>query len=375
MITEMFISFIILFALSSIITNSLYQYSEPKGYEYENVWIADMWFGKKSEEAASSPKVIIDLLKKNLLSIPDVMAVSNCSDNWPYSMSTNSSSMKYNEVQYHNLNVFSVDTELNKALNIDVSDGRWFGKEDFGLEKIPIVVNREFKELFFPDETAVGKELTTGFNADKFKIVGYVENYKIKGELSKTEPMYFRMIRGDHVSNILVIKTKPGAGKGVEEQLVNALKSIPKDWRINVKKITSYRNLYFKLKLVPILVLLSVCSFLIINIILGLFGTLLYNINNRKPEIGLRRSIGAPKGMIYQQFIGEMLMLTTLGIIPGIIVAIQFPLLKAFEIDTKIFVLAIIYSLAIIYLLVFIASFIPSRYAAKTEPAIALHEE
>ena len=92
-------------------------------------------------------------------------------------------------------------------------------------------------------------------------------------------------------------------------------------------------------------------------------------------EIGLRQSVGASAGKIYQQFIGEMLVLTTLGFIPGILVAIQFPLLHAFEIENEIYLLAMLCSVLIIYALVLISSFIPSIQAVKTQPAMALHEE
>ena len=45
--------------------------------------------------------------------------------------------------------------------------------------------------------------------------------------------------------------------------------------------------------LVPMIVLLIVACFLVINVALGLFGVMWYNINQRRGEIGLRRAIGA----------------------------------------------------------------------------------
>lgn len=375
MIIEMFISFLILFALLTVIIKSYTQFVEPKGFNANDVWLAELRFDNKNDASGNSTREVMDLLKKNLKGLQGVSSVSNCSMNVPYAMGISSTSIKINEVQHHNVHVLRTDENFINTLQLDVVDGLWYGKEDVGQEEIPIVVNRQFKELFFPNESAVGKIMTTGFNDDKYRITGYVENYKSKGELAKTEAMFFRMLKPQEVRNRLLIRTLPGVGKEIEEQLLNTLASTAKSWTINVKHMDVYKKNDFKRKLIPIVVLLSICAFLVVNIILGLFGTLLYNISRRKPEIGLRRSVGAPALKIYQQFIGEMLMLATLGIVPALIVAVQFPLLKVFDISLTVYVSAIFFSSAIIYLLVFIASFIPSRYAARVQPATALHEE
>ena len=73
-------------------------------------------------------------------------------------------------------------------------------------------------------------------------------------------------------------------------------------------------------------------------------------------------------GKFNQQFIGEMLVLTTLGFIPGILIAIQFPLLHAFDIENEVYLLSMLCSVIVIYALVFISSFIPSIQAVKTQP-------
>jgi putative ABC transport system permease protein len=375
MVIEMFISFLILFALLTVIVNYSYQYYESKGFDHNNVWVADIRYDKENDESGKTLRELMDLTKKNVLSIQGVSAVSNCSNNLPYGMSTTSSSMKYGEVQYHDINILRTDENFHKVFQIDIAVGSWYKIEDLTFEEIPIVVNKEFKELFFPNESVLGKKMTTGFNSDKFRIVGYIENFKIDGELSKKKATCFRMVGGTEVANRLIIRTENGANKTIEEQLVNILTSTSKNWQINLKSMDVYKTSDFKRKLIPLIIFLSVAVFLVVNIILGLFGTLLYNINQRKPEIGLRRSVGAPALKIYQQFIGEMLILTTMGIIPALIVAVQFPILKVFEICLGVYVSAIVFSAAIIYLLVFIASYMPSRYAAKIQPAIALHEE
>jgi putative ABC transport system permease protein len=371
----MFISFLILYALLTVIVNYSFQYAESKGFDPNNVWVADIRTEKVSDESGKTTRELMDLAKKNILSIQGVSAVSNCSNNLPYGMTTASSSMKRGEIQHHNINMLLTDEHFHKVFQLDISAGSWYKPEDLASDDIPLVVNKEFKELFFTNENVVGERMSTGFNSDRYRIVGYIENFKIDGELSQKKATCFKMIGATGVANRLVIRTEEGAHKSIEEELVNTLTSTSEKWQINLKSMDVYKRLDFKRKLIPLLIFLSIAAFLVINIILGLFGTLLYNINQRKPEIGLRRSVGATTTKIYQQFVGEMLVLTTLGIIPGILIAIQFPLVKAYDVDAKIYLLSILASIAIIYLLVLISSLVPSSYAAKIQPVVALHEE
>ena len=370
MIAEMFISMLLLFALSAMTINNIYHYNEPIGFDYENVWVLEMDFRGGQKDAAYK-KQLIELLTSNIKSIPEVLEISNSSSCLPYSQGARMTTLHYKDKRIGNSNFINTDFHYSHALNLKVSEGRWYSVEDIGKKEIPIVINGKLKNVLFGDGSAIGEVIHSGM----YKVVGLVDNYKIKGEFSKKSLVFFRMMKPDEFQNMLLVKTESGAGLAFEEQLTTVATSTAKEWTIKVSKLTEHRATSFKITWIPIIVFSSICGFLIINIIFGLFGILLYNINSRKPEIGLRRSVGATTGKIHQQFMGEMLMLTTMGIIPGIIIAVQFPLLKAFEIEPGIFLLAILGSTVVIYLLVLISSFIPSRYAAKTEPAVALHEK
>ena len=129
------------------------------------------------------------------------------------------------------------------------------------------------------------------------------------------------------------------------------------------------------MQLIPIILIGIVGAFLVINLFVGLFGVLWYNINLRKHEIGVRVSMGAYPAKIHQQFIGEMLVLATLGLLPGLVLAAQFPILNLFGMKTMVYVLAMLGSVLLIYILVVLCAFLPSASAAKTKPATALRDE
>jgi putative ABC transport system permease protein len=70
-----------------------------------------------------------------------------------------------------------------------------------------------------------------------------------------------------------------------------------------------------------------------------------------------------------------MLVLATLGVVPGLVIAVQFPLLKAFGVEAKVYVLAMLAAALLIYILVVLCALLPSAQAAKIQLAMALHEE
>jgi putative ABC transport system permease protein len=153
------------------------------------------------------------------------------------------------------------------------------------------------------------------------------------------------------------------------------LASIVPGWTMEVSALEKMRETQHKLTWIPMVALLIVGGFLIINVILGLFGVLWYNINRRYSEIGLRRATGATANMIQKQFLGEILVLATFGIIIGCFIAFQFPLLNVFNINSSTYFLAIIISTLSIYALTAFCAWYPSWQASKIKPAVALHEE
>jgi putative ABC transport system permease protein len=121
--------------------------------------------------------------------------------------------------------------------------------------------------------------------------------------------------------------------------------------------------------------MLIVAGFLIINVALGLFGVLWYNINMRRSEIGLRRALGATGKSISFQLIAESLLLSSLSVLIGCFFAVQFPLMNVFDLPAGIYISAILLSVLFIYTLVIVCALYPGKQAAAIYPAVALHEE
>ena len=369
---EMFISFLLLFALFATIIKIVSNYFIPLGYDNKNVWVLfiDPGSGSNSDNDSTVRHELFNLLIKETKTLPEVVSLTKNAYNIPY-MPIHRSDIKYKDKVCRNAMYVVTDNAYPEVMNIKMREGRWFENNDLGKKETPIVINSALKEILFGDEPALDKVIQSGL----YKVTGIVEHFKIGGEFSENRPAFFIMMKPEENPWQLLIKSTPEAGESFRSQLTRRTSALAKDWSITTRKLSDYRKDTFKVNWMPVIIISAISGFLIINILLGLMGLLWYTISHRKSEIGLRKSVGAPAKKIIQQFTFEMLILATLGILPGIIIAVQFPILKAFGVKPHIYMLAILAAIILIYLLVMLCSFLPAVQAAKIQPAEALHEE
>jgi putative ABC transport system permease protein len=177
-----------------------------------------------------------------------------------------------------------------------------------------------------------------------------------------------------HLSRLLV-RVEPNAGAELEKRMSTEIMAIGKGWTSAITPLSEAREAKLKAGLAPLVALVLVCLFLVGNVALGLYGVLWQNINQRRAEIGLRRAMGASAGAISGQIVGEILVVTTFGLILGLLVAMQFPLLGILEVRVDVYLMAMLLATIFIYTLTTICALYPSRLAAGIHPAVALREE
>lgn len=371
-LSETFVSFMLLFALFAIILKIWSNHAIPLGYNTENVWVLfiDPEPGLINNEDSILKHEIYSMLINEIRTLPEVVDVSKNSYNIPY-YDIYRSDLKYKEKICRNVKYAVSDYDYPNVLNVKLVEGRWFDNYDPGRKEIPIVINSALKKSLFDDESAIDKVIQSGL----YKVTGVLENFKFGGEFEEDSPAFFIMMKPEENPRQILIKSTPDANESFRARLIKQSSALAKDWSFTAERLTDARKARFRVNWMPVIIISSICGFLILNVMLGLMGLLWYNINHRKAEVGLRKSVGAPTSMIIRQFTAEMLVLATLGIIPGLILAIQFPLLHVFEIKPWIYITAILCSLFILFLLTVISAFLPATRIARIQPAEALHEK
>ncbi|GAA4393025.1 ABC transporter permease [Hymenobacter koreensis] len=376
LIGEIVLSFFVLFVISSLLLYNYMNYRQPMGFEYQNVWEMQLTPGQDSTDR----NAVVEQLMQRLRATPGVVEVSRTRNNSPFSFSTHNTHLWYKKQQSPVSEHYDADDEFENVLQMAVTEGRWFDRRDNAATHTPIIVNRRFANEVFGDESAVGKVLADREGADKYKVVGVIENYRSGNDFAANDPSFFvRNTLADtiHPSEqpLLLIRVQPGSGAVLEQQLVKEVKAVTKGWSTNVETLNKLRQNKLKFVLTPLYALGLVCVFLIINVALGLFGVLWYNISQRRAEIGLRRAFGATGQGIGAQFLGEMLVVTTLGVLVGSLLAAQFPLLGVLDVAPAVYLSGMALATALIFTLTAVCAFQPSRMAAAIQPAVSLREE
>ena len=376
LISEILISFMVIFAVFTMVVYYYQNYKKPMGIDYENIW-AISYNNTLQTKSTDSLDQYYETLSNTIKAMPQVRGVSYTSDNVPFFQNISEGMVSHDKKRVDHVNWYRTGDTYKNVLNIQMLEGRWFDKTDGAAKNKNVIINQSLREEMFGKGPAIGQLLGDYDFKNTMKVVGVVQDVKAKGDYAAAGyAVYERLDTGSFRSiGRILVKVAPGSDATFEGKLYKTLANYMKNSDVEIEHLVNKRTDTNYFTLVPIIVLLVVACFLIINVALGLFGVLWYNINKRRGEIGLRRAVGATGNSVSSQLVAESFILATLSLIIGCFFAVQFPLLNVFNLPASVYVTAIFLSVAFIYLLVFVCSLYPGRQAAAIYPAVALHEE
>ena len=375
-IVELFLSFLILFAVLTFMYNSVDKLFTPLGFETKDHWIINQSYTNDSTTLADNNIS----LKTSLNELSEVEEVAFGNSARPFSGYTWQTSIDYKgmEIQYK---LLECDENFVKTMGLKIIEGRWFNETDAEYTYKPIVITRDFRDNYFQGKSLIDSILPLGEEnaegvAEEYKIIGVSEEYKYEGEFAKSYPkIFFYLPKTNQKAKTIYLAMKENTPATYEEQVNDVLTSITKSNSGIILNLENLRKSDSREKWIPIIALLIICGFLCLNIALGLYGVLWYSISQRRGEIGLRSALGADKGSITKQFVLEILFVSLIGIMAGVFFAVQFPILKVFPVESKFYYYAIFTAISFLLGLVTLCAIYPSMQAARINPADALHED
>ena len=400
-IAEIFVCFLVLFAVSTLSLYSWTNYHRPLGFAYENVFSIDVQFSESRPEASrtsvsgpagaapappgvenpheSRQRALLAVVKSD----PAVVDAAWASPiPFSHSNEVRTFAFRKRDLSY---SVARCTDEYKDVMGIEITRGRWFGPEDDGGGYEAVVITEALARRAFGDQDPIGQSITgdrdlNGPAEIERRVVGVMRAFKQEGEM-ETEESYvltrvaFSAAQMRRIGS-MALRMKPGADASVEARLARALQAAAPDWSFKVEPMVMGAELNRRLYMAPLGVGALVALFLILMVALGLSGVLWQSVTTRIREIGVRRAMGASGMDVQRQVIGELMVMATLAMLGGIAVVLQFPFLDLLgPVPKSVFFAGLSLTIVGLYGLALVCGLHPARLATTVHPAEALRYE
>ncbi|MCC7264191.1 MAG: ABC transporter permease [Candidatus Latescibacteria bacterium] len=371
---ELLISFLILTTLCTLAFQSWVTYHLPLGFEYRHVWSVRMEREKGQPSPADSAAMqqVYQLLKGT----EGVEGVAEDSSP-PFDRVHSSAISKLNgqSLQYQSS---SGSDDLAAVLRLDLVAGRWFSPEDDGIQERPVVLNQRLASYLFGNQDPVGRLIAVGENTYT-RVVGVLSDHRCVGPFEP--PSYVMLGRAKldrpvrwNLPTSFLIRLRPGTPRQLERRLVDQLQAVAPGWTTNIIPLEEGYLAQLRGRLSNIRSLVAIVGAILFLVVLGLVGVMWQNVTRRTREIGIRRAAGATRAGIYGQIVGEMLMLTTLAILVGVVLVVQAAVLDFFpSVSVGVYAAGLCGGAMLLYLFITTATLYPGWLATRIQPAQALH--
>ncbi len=267
-----------------------------------------------------------------------------------------------------------IDGDYFDVLRLPVLRGRRFADTDRQGTPPVAVVNETLARLLAPDGNAIGRTLR--FRDVDITVVGIARDARQFLLVGSTAPFLYLPLaqRPDSKRFLLVRSETAGTGTAISAA-VQAL-----DPRLPTPRVSTLdadsRIVLFPQRAAAI-VTGALGAVGLVLAALGLYGTVSGSVARRTREIGVRLALGAGRGAVLRDVVGEGARLALGGIALGLpLAAVAMPLLQRWLVDIDPRDPATYAALAIgLGLVALVASYLPARRAAATDPLRALRTD
>lgn len=350
--------------------------------------------------------VFTDALKDEILDLNEVTAVAS------YRLGSLYSGIMYNDNKLENTTFVGADEDYFSVMGYSVKKGRLFTEHDRkNYNKFVILDSVAADTLFAGEKDIVGK--TVIIKNDAYVVIGVVEQQdsfspKVEnlndwytyyytdasGKIFVTDEIWPMLFGFDEPYNVVVrprsTEDMTKAGRKTAEILNNYIgandrnnNDMEEDEQAGASLKYRSEDLLEKAKALQEVSastskqLIWIASISLIVGGIGVMNIMLVSVTERTREIGLKKALGARKGVILAQFLTEAAVLTSLGGIIGVGAGIGLAYIISDVAKTPVAIsgAAIVVSVVFSMVIGIVFGFIPSVKAANLNPIDALRYE
>jgi putative ABC transport system permease protein len=280
----------------------------------------------------------------------------------------------------------AVTEDFQVIRNLLVLSGRYFDTDDFESRGKVCLLSQDLARIVFPDADPVGKEIRVG--ELRFTVIGvFKERIATFGQSEiarETVVVPFSLLKsyaGTESMRVLYIQApRPEVVPTVTQQLSELLQSRHRAGaRYDVQNLGAILDAARNVSFAVMMVLLAVGSITLVISGVGIMNIMLVTVTQRTREIGIRKATGALRRQILYQFLLEALVISGIGAVLGILIAIAIPIaVRPFlpeGMSIPISGLSIVAAFVVSCATGIIFGYLPASRAAKLQPTEALRYE
>jgi predicted permease len=274
------------------------------------------------------------------------------------------------------LNYETVGPKYFQTMRIPLVHGRDFEERDDERAQGVVIISEAMARRYWAGGDALGKRLK--LDKDWLKIVGIAKEVKYRSLSDAPQPFLYLPMLQDYRSNMILVAragTEPRTMVHAVQAEVAALD--PQMPMFDVKTLEEHIGLSLFLQRMAA-TLLSIFGLLALSLAaVGLYGVMAYVVSQRTRELGIRMSIGARRRDVFALILGQGLILSVIGVLGGLLVALAVTRLTAHLLYGVSTTDPITFTLVafLLFGVALIACYFPARRATKVDPLIALRFE
>ena len=296
--------------------------------------------------------------------------------------------------------IYNADEGTLDALGIKIVEGRGFdsaqvdtdaarlralfqpdrGPRELGADGLPkekflqeVVISRAYAKLALGEGSPLGKTLEDS-DGDLYRVVGVIDDFYNPYGWPIHEYVVFYANRNRSFAGgaPYLVRTEAGRAAELTKGLEDTLIAANAGRNMRIRTLDEIKTQYFGAQRIIVTLMSGVAVLLVMVTSLGIVGLTSFSVTERTRQIGTRRALGARKVDILRHFLLENWVVTSFGLVLGVVLAYALNMgLMQGAATTRLGWPLVVSGVVLLWAAGILATLAPALRASRISPAIA----